>query len=85
MLKGVAVVRLTIVAALLSLTAIICCGVAYATPFWYNDAAPATNRVAAASNSFTGTSATEFRVLSVVEAAGETFDTRPYGIVLIVR
>ena len=82
---GVTVVRLTIVAVLLSLAMTLCCGVACATPFWYGDVAPATNRTAAASDSFTGTSATEFRVLSVVEAAGEPFDTLPYGVILIVR
>ena len=78
-------IRLSIVAVLLSLTMTLCCGVAYATPFWYNDAAPATNRVAASSDSFVSSSATEFRMLSVVEAVGDPFDTFPFGMILIVR
>ena len=61
-------------------------GVAYgANPFWYQDAAPLTNRVAASQDAAVSATATECRWLSVEWSDERTFTTYPRGLMFVVR
>ena len=61
-------------------------GIAYgANSFWYQDAAPMTNRVAASQAAAVSGTATECRWLSVEWSDERTFTTYPRGLMFVVR
>ena len=58
---------------------------AKASPFWYGDIAPATNRIAASCNDAVGVTAVETHWLSVSRSAETTFTTYPCGLMMVIR
>lgn len=56
-----------------------------AVPFWYQDAAPATNRVAVSADDAVGGTAMESRRLSEAWSDETTFTTYPRGLTFFVR
>ena len=58
---------------------------AVASPFWYGDAAPATNRVAASCGDAIGTTALESRRFSEAWSEETTFTTYPRGFMAVIR
>ena len=56
-----------------------------ANPFWYNDTAPATNRVEAGVGSADGEFTADFRLWSVGYSGETTFTTYPCGLMFVIR
>ena len=58
---------------------------AKASPFWYGDAVPATNRMAVSGDYAVGATAVETHRLSVEWSAETTFTTYPCGLMMVIR
>ena len=54
-------------------------------PFWYQNAVPPTNRVAASSMAVSVETEVELRCVSIKESNAETFTTYPRGLAMFIR
>ena len=54
-------------------------------PFWYQDAVPPTNRVAASVMTALAETEMELRCISIEESNAETFTTYPRGLAMFIR